>query len=130
MLFRINLASDAPLFEQLAASVRTDVAAGRLKSGDRLPSAREVAASLGVNLHTVLHAYQDLRDEGLVEMRRGRGAVVTDAAVPLATLHTEILSLGRSARALGLSPDAIASLVREATREAPAGEESSASTPK
>ena len=118
MLFRINLASDAPLFEQLAASVRTDAAAGRLQPGDRLPPAREVAASLGVNLHTVLHAYQDLRAEGLVEMRRGRGAVVTHAAEPLASLHSEILALARSARKLGLSPDAIASLVKEATRDA------------
>ena len=117
MLFQINLASDSPVFEQLAASVRTDAAAGRLQSGDRLPAAREVAASLGVNLHTVLHAYQDLREEGLIEMRRGRGAVVTDAAKPLASLHSEILSLARSARALGLSPDVIGSLVKEAVRE-------------
>ena len=117
MLFRINLASDAPLFEQLAATVRTDAAAGRLQPGDRLPAAREVAASLGVNLHTVLHAYQDLREEGLVEMRRGRGAVVTAAAEPLASLHSEILALARSARVLGLSPDAIASLVKDAARE-------------
>ena len=117
MLFRIDPANDAPLFEQLAASVRTDAAAGRLQPGDRLPSAREVAASLGVNLHTVLHAYQVLRDEGLVDMRRGRGAVVTDAAGPLAFLHSEVLALARSARDLGLSPDAIASLVKEAARE-------------
>ena len=117
MLFRINPARVAPLFEQLAASVRTDAAAGRLQPGDRLPAAREVAASLGVNLHTVLHAYQDLREEGLVEMRRGRGAVVTEAAKPLASLHSEILSLARSARSLGLSPDAIGSLVKEAVRE-------------
>jgi GntR family transcriptional regulator len=118
VLFRMDPGSDAPLFEQLAASVRTDAAAGRLQPGDRLPSAREVAASLGVNLHTVLHAYQDLREEGLVDMRRGRGAVVTDAAGPLASLHSEILALARSARVLGLSPDAIASLVKEAAREA------------
>jgi GntR family transcriptional regulator len=117
VLFRVDPVSDTPLFEQLAASVRTDTAAGRLHPGDWLPAAREVAASLGVNLHTVLHAYQDLREEGLVEMRRGRGAVVTEAAKPLASLHSEILSLARSARSLGLSPDAIGSLVKEAVRE-------------
>jgi GntR family transcriptional regulator len=117
MLFRIDPLAEAPLFEQLAASVRTDAAAGRLQPGDRLPAAREVAAALGVNLHTVLHAYQDLREEGLVEMRRGRGAVVTAAAEPLASLHSEILALARSARALGLSPEAIASLVKEAAHE-------------
>lgn len=109
--------SEAPLFEQLAATVRTNAAAGKLRSGDRLPAARGVAEALGVNVHTVLHAYQDLRDEGLLEMRRGRGAVVTDAAKPLASLHSEIVALARSARALGLSPDAIASLVKEAARE-------------
>jgi GntR family transcriptional regulator len=117
VLFRVDLSSDTALFEQLAASVRTDAAAGRLHPGDRLPSAREVASALGVNLHTVLHAYQDLREEGLIEMRRGRGAVVTDVAEPLASLHSEVLALARSARALGLSPDAIASLVKEAARE-------------
>ncbi len=117
MLFRITLAGDTPIFEQLAASVRNEAASGKLKPGDRLPSAREVAASLGVNLHTVLHAYQDLREEGLVEMRRGRGAVVTDGAEQLASLHAEILALAGSAHALGLSPDAIASLVKEAARE-------------
>ncbi|MBG0739528.1 GntR family transcriptional regulator [Paeniglutamicibacter antarcticus] len=117
MMFRIDPLSEAPLFAQLAASVRTAAAAGRLRPGDRLPAAREMAASLGVNLHTVLHAYQDLRAEGLVDMRRGRGAVVTDAAGPLASLHSEILALSRSARGLGLSPDAIASLVKEAALE-------------
>jgi GntR family transcriptional regulator len=117
MLFRVDPLAEAPLFEQLAASVRTDAAAGRLRPGDRLPAARAVASALGVNLHTVLRAYQNLREEGLVEMRRGRGAVVTAAAELLASLHSEILALARSARALGLSPDAIASLVKEAARE-------------
>ncbi len=108
--------SDTPLYAQLAAGVRTDAAEGRLRPGDRLPAAREVAESLGVNLHTVLRAYQELRDEGLVDMRRGRGAVITDAAGPLTALHSEIRSLARSARTLGLSPDALASLVKEAAR--------------
>lgn len=114
---RIDPASEVPLFAQVAASVRTDAAAGRLQPGDRLPSAREVSYALGVNLHTVLRAYQDLRDEGLVDMRRGRGAVVTEAAAPLAELHADIVALAQSGRALGLSPDALASLVKEAARE-------------
>jgi GntR family transcriptional regulator len=116
MLFRIDPSSDTPLFEQLSASVRAEAAAGKLPPGERLPSARELASALGINLHTVLHAYQDLRDEGLVEMRRGRGAVVTDIVNPLALLHAEVLALARSARELGLTPDAIASLVRDAAR--------------
>jgi GntR family transcriptional regulator len=113
MLIRFDPASDEPLFAQLAASVRADAAASRVRPGDRLPSAREVADALGVNLHTVLRAYQQLRDEGLVDMRRGRGAVVTDAALPLAELHADISALAERARALGLSPDTLASLLKE-----------------
>lgn len=113
MLIRFDPASDEPLFAQLAASVRADAAASRVRPGDRLPSAREVADALGVNLHTVLRAYQQLRDEGLVDMRRGRRAVVTDAALPLAELHADISALAARARALGLSPDTLASLLKE-----------------
>ena len=101
------------MFAQIAASVRADAAAGRLRPGDRLPTARDVSVALGVNLHTVLRAYQELRDEGLVDMRRGRGATVTAAAAPLADLHDEIVALTTRARALGLSADALASLIKE-----------------
>ena len=116
MLIRVDPASDVPIFAQVAASVRADAASGRLRSGDRLPSAREVASSLEVNLHTVLRAYQELRDEGLVDMRRGRGAVVTDAVAPLAQLHDDVVALVERARALGLSPDTLAALVKETFR--------------
>ena len=116
MLIRVDPASDVPIFAQVAASVRADAASGRLRSGDRLPSAREVASALEVNLHTVLRAYQELRDEGLVDMRRGRGAVVTDAVAPLAQLHDDVVALVERARALGLSPDTLAALVKETFR--------------
>lgn len=114
---RVDPGSETPLFAQIAASIRTDVAGGALQPGNRLPSARDLAAQLQVNLHTVLRAYQELRDEGLVDMRRGRGAVVTDAAAPLTALHHDILALARSARDLGLSPAVLAALVKEATRD-------------
>jgi GntR family transcriptional regulator len=117
MLIRVDPASEVPLFAQVAASVRADAAAGRLRPGDRLPSAREVSIALGVNLHTVLRAYQDLRDEGLVDMRRGRGAVLTEAAAPLAHLRDDVVALVTRARALGLSPDMLATLVKETARD-------------
>ncbi|MEU1970069.1 GntR family transcriptional regulator [Microbacterium sp. NPDC019599] len=113
MLIRLDPQSDAAIFAQIAASVRADLAAGRLGPGDRLPTARDVARALGVNLHTVLRAYQDLRDEGLVDMRRGRGATVTDAAAPLAELRDDVVALAAKARRLGLSPDTLAALVKE-----------------
>ncbi|MBQ3358684.1 GntR family transcriptional regulator [Microbacterium sp. 22179] len=113
MLIRVDMASGAPLFEQVAASVRADIVAGSLAPGDRLPSAREVAETLDINLHTVLHAYQRLRDEGLIDLRRGRGAVVSDSVGPLAALTTELRALVARAGELGVAPATLAALVKE-----------------
>lgn len=113
MLIRINAESTSPLFEQVAAAVRTELASGNLAPGDRLPPAKEIAAALDINVHTVLRAYQQLRDEGLIDLRRGRGAVVTAAAGPLAALRADVASLVARAATLGLSPAALAALVKE-----------------
>ncbi len=113
MLIRIDAESAQPLFEQVASSVRADVIAGRLDPGDRLPSARDVAGALDINLHTVLRAYQQLRDEGLVDLRRGRGAVIAASAAPLVELSQEIAALVARAASLGLSPATLAALVKE-----------------
>lgn len=116
MILSVDPSSDEPLFAQVAAAVRAEAAAGTLAPGDKLPGAREVAQALGINLHTVLRAYADLREEGLVDMRRGRGAVVTEAAAPLVELHDDIRRLVAKATRLGLSPTTLASLVKEAAR--------------
>ena len=116
MFITVNPQSDEPLFAQVASAVRAEAATGALRPGDKLPAAREVAAALGMNLHTVLHAYQDLRVEGLIEMRRGRGAIITEAAAPLAELSDDISALVAKAKGLGLSAETLTSLVKEATR--------------
>jgi len=113
MLIRIDPSSSRPLFAQVASAVRAEVVAGRLSPGDRLPPARDVAAALDINVHTVLHAYQDLRDEGLIELRRGRGATVTEAARPLAALNSEVTRLAEHAAALGVGRDTLAALIKE-----------------
>lgn len=117
MLLRVDTASQQPLFEQLAVSVRAEIARGGLQVGDRLPGARDVAEQLGVNHHTVLKAYQLLRDEGLVELRRGRGAVVTGTAPALGHLQVQVAALVDQARAAGLPDETLVSLVRVAQRE-------------
>ncbi|HYU86381.1 MAG TPA: GntR family transcriptional regulator [Kribbellaceae bacterium] len=113
MLIRVDPSSREPLAEQIAAQVRGAIAAGRLGPGDRLAPARELAEGLGVNMHTVLRAYSALRDEGLLELRRGRGATVHAAATPDATrlrnLATELVT---AARRLGMSTDDVVELVR------------------
>jgi GntR family transcriptional regulator len=113
MLFRVDPASGVPIFDQLAASVRGEVARGTLRAGDRLPSAREVAEALQVNIHTVLRAYQALRDEGLIDLRRGRGAVVTDNAGLSPELLADIHRLVADARRLGVGVGTLTALLRE-----------------
>ncbi|PZF84048.1 GntR family transcriptional regulator [Jiangella anatolica] len=114
MLIRLDPASAEPLFAQLAGAVRGAIARGELAAGERLPSARELAESLGLNVHTVLHGYQLLRDEGLVELRRGRGAVVTAAGTDgLARLREAVAGVTAEARRLGLSADELIALIRK-----------------
>lgn len=114
MLIRVNPTSERPIYAQIADSVRVDMARERILPGTVLPPAREVAGSLGINVHTVLHAYQSLRDEGLLDLRRGRGAVVTEAAMRVSELEREVRALVARAAALGVAADTLAALVADA----------------
>jgi DNA-binding transcriptional regulator YhcF (GntR family) len=73
---KIDRQDAAPLHEQVAAEIRRAIADGEAKPGERLPPARDFAAVIGVNRNTVLRALRALRDEGLLEFRRGRGITV------------------------------------------------------
>jgi GntR family transcriptional regulator len=73
---KVNKADPTDLYEQVAAEIRRAIADGEAKPGERLPAAMDLAAILGVNKNTVLRSLQLLRDEGLLEFRRGRGITV------------------------------------------------------
>jgi GntR family transcriptional regulator len=73
---RIDRQEPTELFEQVAAEIRRAIADGEAKPGERLPPARDLAAVIGVNTNTVLRSLRLLRDEGMLEFRRGRGVTV------------------------------------------------------
>ncbi len=73
----IDRSAPGPLHDQVAAQIRRAIAEGEAGPGDRLPLARDLAAVLGVNKNTVLRALHLLREEGLLEFRRGRGITVS-----------------------------------------------------
>jgi DNA-binding GntR family transcriptional regulator len=73
---KVDKRDPTELYEQVAAEVRRAIADGEAKPGERLPPAKDLAAVLGVNTHTVLRSLRLLRDEGLLEFRRGRGITV------------------------------------------------------
>lgn len=114
MLFRIDPSGTESLSAQIAGQIRSAAARGELAPGSRLPAARDVADALGVNLHTVLRAYQDVRDEGLIDLRRGRGAVMTTAARDVQRLRDAIDAAVAVARELNVSPTTTMALMKEA----------------
>jgi GntR family transcriptional regulator len=80
VVVKVDPSDPTDLYEQVAAEIRRAIAEGEAKPGERLPPAKDLAAVLGVNTNTVLRSLRLLRDEGLLEFRRGRGISV--AATP------------------------------------------------
>jgi GntR family transcriptional regulator len=108
----VSRADQTALHEQVAAEIRRAIAAGEARPGERLPPAKDFAAVLGVNTHTVLRAFHDLRDEGVLEFQRGRGVTVSgtpDRGLVLARAE----ELVRFARTRGLGRDDLLQLIQE-----------------
>ncbi len=112
MLFdRLDPRLPTPLYAQIAERIRVAVAVGELVSGDALPSVRALAGDLRVNPATVVQAYRELAQEGLVDMRQGSGTFIADVAMDwrarerqqtIARLVRELLA---EAARLGISRD-------------------------
>jgi GntR family transcriptional regulator len=100
------------LNEQVAAEIRRAIADGEAKPGERLPPAKDLAAELGVNTNTVLRALRRLRDEGLLEFRRGRGITVTGTCERGAVV-TRARELVEFARRQGYRPDELVRIIED-----------------
>jgi GntR family transcriptional regulator len=110
----VKIDRDAPpqLHEQVAAEIRRAIAEGEAAAGEKLPPARDLAAVLGVNTNTVLRALRLLRDEGLLEFRRGRRITVAGTAEQGAVL-ARARDLVEFARKRGYRRDELIEMIAE-----------------
>ncbi|MCG5104984.1 GntR family transcriptional regulator [Oceanobacillus alkalisoli] len=76
MFLKLDMAGDKPIYIQLKEQVIEGIARGSLRPGDDLPSVRALAADIGINLHTVNKVYQQLRQEGYIQIHRSRGVMI------------------------------------------------------
>lgn len=100
-----------PLYEQVAAEVRRAIADGEAKPGERMPLAKDLAKILGVNTNTVLRALRMLQDEGLLELRRGRGITVAGTPERGAVL-AKARELVAFARRNGYQPEELIAIIK------------------
>ena len=118
-MIRIDLNDARPLEDQIATGLRHAIAQGGVGPGEDLPSVRQLAGDLGVHWNTVARAYRRLADEGLLTVRRGRGAVTRDQPRTLvrmsrAALRDRLAESVAAALLGGLSRKDIADTFKEA----------------
>ena len=80
MLLHVNVRNGLAVYEQIVRQVKFAVAEGALRSGELVPSVRELARDLAINPNTVARAYRELQDDGVLETVRGMGLSVAAAA--------------------------------------------------
>jgi GntR family transcriptional regulator len=114
MNLTIDQESSVPIYIQIEENIHSLIAAGQLRPGEQLPTIRELAADLRVNLNTVARAYFELDREGVISTQRGKGTFVT--GIPdkeqierkrQKLLHSIIHSALEEAQTLGYSQDEI-----------------------
>jgi GntR family transcriptional regulator len=119
VFIRIESSSGVPISRQIADQIRGHAAGGAIAPGDRLPSVRQLARELAVNPNTILHVYERLTAEGLLERRQGDGTFVADALprgrarAQRELLRAEIDRLAHRAADLGVDSEEIKLLLDE-----------------
>jgi len=112
-IVEIDLQSCVPLHEQVAAAIRRSIAGGEAGPGERLPPAKDLAAVLRVNPNTVFRALRTLRDEGLLEFRRGRGVTVTGSAPRRSVVVEKARELVELGRSLGYQQEELSRIIEQ-----------------
>lgn len=111
MLIKVDPNDQRAFHQQIASAIRRQIAEGQLTEGERLPPAEEIARALGVNVNTVLRALRALRDEGLLDFRRGRGVTVARCASGRGAVVEQARKLLELASAQGYSPAEVITLL-------------------
>ena len=78
MLLQLDFQSEVPFYQQLRTQIIAGVATGKLQPGEALPSVRQLAGDLGINMHTVNKTYNWLRQDGFIIIHRQKGAVIAE----------------------------------------------------
>lgn len=109
-------ATGVPIYIQIRDQLLGAIGAGRLSPGSQMPTMRQVAVALSVDLNTVKHAYDALEHAGAIRLERGRGTFVADAATDGAPDRAKLEALAwrsiAASRALGAEPAELADLIR------------------
>lgn len=120
MIIEIDFNSDEALYLQLRNQIIMGIATARFREGDSLPSVRQMADSIGINMHTVNKAYTVLKQEGYVKVDRRRGAVIAvdvDKARTLAELKQGLQVILAKGSSKNISKEEIHELIEEIYRD-------------
>jgi GntR family transcriptional regulator len=124
LLVELRSTSTEPAYRQIADAIRRHLVRGKLKPGELMPPVRQLAMDLGVHFNTVAQAYRLLAEEGWLELKRRRGALVLERGAPrkadaakVAALTARLRDIAAELRALGLSSAQVALALRRAARE-------------
>lgn len=89
MFLEIDFKSDLPIYEQIRRGIIIGLAKGHINPGDKLPSVREMAENIGINLHTVNKAYKLLETDGVLIMDRRYGSLISEDINPMTAYDDE-----------------------------------------
>ena len=93
MFLKIDPSSGVPIYRQIMDQIKHSIASGALRSGEQLPSVRQLSLDLKVNPTTVVKAYSELEHEGVIHTRRGMGTFVSEGRIEIAAAQkAEILN--------------------------------------
>ena len=113
---RIDFNSDEAIYIQLRNQIILGIATSQIQEGDALPSVRQLAGMIGINMHTVNKAYSVLKQEGILSMDRRRGAVIridADKLYAIEELREELKVLLAKAFCKNIEKEEILQLVEE-----------------